>query len=152
MKTAGVVFNGIQFPFTLMDQAILWARNNRASLHAIFLISDETGLSGLNLADNARAMDEQLKKEESQKNTETYLTHQRKLVEDTAAVEKIPCLTEIRQNPAISDILSISEKWDILFLDADADPAHSLHAVRNFTMEELMERSACNVAWVHKDK
>lgn len=152
MKTAGVVFNGIQFPFTLMDQAVLWARNNKASLHALFLISDQVGLGEFNSADTAEAMDPQLKKDEAQKNTETYLVHQRKLVEDTAAVEKINCITEIRKNPSLAEILKTSENWDILFLDADADPAHSLHAVTSFTMEELMEHSACNVAWVHKDK
>ena len=89
MKTAGVVFNGIQFPFTLMDQAVLWARNNKANLHALFLISDDLGLADFNAADAVKGIDPYIKQEEAQKNTDTYLVHQRKLVEDTAAVEKI---------------------------------------------------------------
>jgi len=152
MKTAGVVFNGIQFPFTLMDQAIHWAKENKAALHAVFLFSSNNSSNGFGSPEETLLTENPEARQETEKSTDSFLSHQRKLVADTCDVEKIVCITEIRKDPTIEEILAITTNWDILFLDAISDPAGALQAVSSFSMDDLMEMSACSVAWVNKDK
>jgi hypothetical protein len=62
--------------------------------------------------------------------------------------KNIPVYTEELLNPSLEDVVEITDRADILFVDADYDKA-ALLACTHVTLKKIVNHSTCTVEIVH---
>ncbi|HLG38388.1 MAG TPA: hypothetical protein VI461_01930 [Chitinophagaceae bacterium] len=136
MKTAFVIFNGIQFPFYLVDHAIDWAAKNGGSLHGLFIHSNKEPPEGYIFPSDIDPAENIYGKEEAEKGNENVIHTQIKLFTDMMRSKNISVTTRELINPSLDDISGITGSADIVFVDAAFDKAYLL-AATGFNLKHL---------------
>ena len=144
MKTALVIFNGIRFPFYLVDHVIAWAKKNGASLHVLFLKAKDEIKEGYIFPSDLDAAENLDDADDSKKANIQVIRGQIKLLEDMAKTENIPFKSELLSDPSLENILDIAKRSDILFTDADNNETGIL-SVTSFNVKDLVKKSPCPV-------
>ena len=148
MKTALVIFNGIQFHYYLSDRAFEWAAGNEGDLRGLFIHSDKEPAEGYIFPSDMDPAENLYGKKDAEKSNEGVIRAQIKLFSDMAKGKNISVLTEELINPALEDVLGITEGAQVLFIDSDYDNA-ALLASTSFEMKDLIEESKCPVEMVY---
>ena len=151
MKTALVIFNGIQFHYYLVDHAIAWALRNNGNLHGLFIHSDKEPPEGYIFPSDIDPAENLYNKSAAVKSNVNVIVGQIKLFTDLVKGRNISVHTEEISNPSLADIIEITEGAGILFIDADYDSAFLL-AATSFEMKDLVEGSKCPVEMVFDKK
>lgn len=144
MKTALVILNGIRFPFYLVDNAVNWAKNNNAGLHALFIKAADEEDEGYIFPSDLDAAEDLSDTEDAEEGDVKVIQSQVKLLEDMAKTENIPFQSELLTDPSLEDILAIARAKDILFVDHDFDEPGIL-TVTGFKLRELIKKSPATV-------
>jgi hypothetical protein len=144
MKTALVIFNGIRFPFYVVDHVIAWAKKNSASLHVLFVKAKHREKEGYVFPSDIDAAEALADTEDAEHDDVLIIRSQMKLLEDIAKTENIPFKSELLTDPSQDDILLIAKKSDILFIDA-GDNESGILSVNSFSMNDLVKKSSCPV-------
>jgi hypothetical protein len=144
MKTAMVIFNGIRFPFYLVDHVIDWAKKNNASLHVLFIKAKHEVKEGYVFPSDLDAAENLFDTEDVEQGDVLVIRSQIKLLEDMAKTENIPFKSVLLTDPSLEDIICLAKRSDILFIDADYNERGIL-SVTSFKMKDLVKRSPCPV-------
>jgi hypothetical protein len=150
MKKALLVFNGIQFPFYLVDHALDWATKNNGSLQALFVHSKSEPCEGYLFPSDIDPAEDIFDKEDAEKSNENVIRSQIKLFLDMAAGKNVPAQAQELINPSLPDMEKITEPADILFVDAEYDKAFLL-AGEGFHLKALLKVAKCPVETVNKN-
>ena len=148
MKSALILFNGIQFSFNLVDHAIDWAKAGSGRLHFLFLKATEETSPGYGFPSDIQQAETVTDAEDAEKSDERIIRQQMELVENMAAMEKIPCQVELRTEPSLEEVIEVAKTADILFLEAGEEETTGTLASTRFTMEKLREQAPCPVELV----
>lgn len=143
MKTALVIFNGIQFPFTLAEQAIAWAKTNDAGIEALFLVGEEPG-EGYGFPSDLNAAENLTDKEDAEKDNLRIVRSQVKLLEDMAKTDNVSCRAELLIDPELGEVMVRAKNAELLFIDAEYTNT-GLLSVTSFDLEDLVDQSPCPV-------
>ena len=108
MRKAAVLFNGIKFPFAVIDRSYEWAKNEKGMLLAVFLLSKDADPEGYifpsdidaaeNISDEADSISD------SEKVVESYM----QMMKNRAVAEQISFQTIVLHDPSgelLSDTL-----------------------------------------------
>lgn len=144
MKSALVIFNGIRFPYYLVDHVIAWAKKNSAKLHALFIKAKHREKEGYVFPSDLDAAENLTGNEDLEQGDVAVIRDQMKLLKDMAKSENISLDSDLLTDPSLDDILGIAKKSDILFIDAD-DNESGILSVTRFTMKDLVKKSPCPV-------
>ena len=151
MKTALVIFNGIQFHYYLVDHAINWAVKNNGDLHGLFLYSDKEPKEGYVFPSDIDPAENLYNKSDARKNNEKIIVGQIKLFTDMVKAKGISVYTEEISNPILKEVLEITEGAEVLFMDIDYKKAVLL-ACTSLDLKELVNESKCPVEMVQDKK
>lgn len=151
MKTALVIFNGIQFPYYLVDHAISWAAKNDGDLHGLFVYSDKEPREGYIFPSDIDPAENLYNKSDAEQVNVGVIHAQIKLFRDMAKGKNISVQTEELISPSLEDILEITEAASILFIDAVSDKSYLL-ACTSFDFKDLIEESKCPVEMVYDNR
>lgn len=141
MSTATVIFNGIRFPFYLMDGAISWAKKNKAELHAIFLEASGQEREDYAFPSDIDAAEKLTDEEDAAQGNEKIILKYIKLVEDMCKTEHLSYKIERLKNSDLDEVLEKLKTADRIFLDEAEDRNPSPLSNPNFTMTELFDKN-----------
>jgi hypothetical protein len=150
MKTAFVIINGIQFPYSLVDHAIDWAKREGGNLYALFLSDAGEVPEGYVFPSDIDLAETLNNEEDAEKDTAVIIGHQMKLFSDTAKTKDISAQSESMIDPALTDVLEKASKATLLFIPAGFDETE-LSAVTHFNLQELVDKAPCPVEIVEED-
>lgn len=151
MKSVLVIFNGIKFPYYLLEYALAQAKEQGSTLHALFLKAaseTEEGYGFPNDLDQAETLTDA---GDAQKDDEKIIGHQVKLTQDMAAGENVPCKTELRTDSTLEEILEVAKTADLLCLDAAYDDSSFLLNNTRIDFTALKNQASCPVKLVSED-
>jgi hypothetical protein len=144
MKTALVIFNGIRFPFYLVDHVIAWAKKNSGSLHALFIKAKHREKEGYIFPSDLDAAENLAGTEDIEHGDLLVIRSNMKLMVDMAKTGNILLKSELLTDPYLEDILEMAKSSDILFIDA-GDNESGILSITSFTMKDLVKKSPCPV-------
>ncbi len=151
MKAALVIFNGIKFPYYLIEYALTEAKQQQASVHALFLkakkeVSEGYGFpSDFNQAENVTDINDALEDDIR------IINHHMKLATDMAQSEGVACTNELITECSLEDILKITETFDIVYIDGAYDDENtSMLSNNRFKLADLMKRASSPVKLVYE--
>ncbi len=144
MKKALVIFNGISFPYYLVDHALAWAKKNDAGLHALFIKAENEVEEGYVFPSDLDAAEALSDSEDAEEGDEHVIASQIKLLGDMAKTEDIPFTSELLTDPSLEDILAIARGQDLLFIDHNFNELGILTATE-FSLKELIKKTPCPV-------
>jgi hypothetical protein len=148
MKTAFVIFNGVRFPFYLVDHVIAWAKTNNGSIHALFIKAKHREKEGYVFPSDLDAAEDLTGSEDIEHSDVLVIRSQMKVLEDMAKTKNIPFKSELLTDPILEDVLGMAKESDILFIDADYNETGIL-SVTSFNMKDLVKKSPCPVETIH---
>ena len=151
MKKALVIFNGIEFPYYLVDHAIQWALKNEATLHGVFIHTDKEPPEGYVFPSDIDPAEKMYDKDDAEKANVNVIHSQVKLFIDMAKGKDVLATTEELTNPHLNDIIKITSSADILLIDEAFDKAYILGVTR-FDLKEIKAKSNCRVEVINDDK
>jgi hypothetical protein len=148
MKTALVIFDGIQFNFYHADHAIDWAVKNKGDLHGLFIHSGKEPPEGYIFPSDIDPAEHFYDKKDAKQGNVNVIHSQIKLFTDMAKTKNISVHTEELTDPSLNEILEITEGADILFIDTAYRNSFIL-ACTSFKFKDLIEESVCPVELVY---
>lgn len=150
MSTATVIFNGIRFPFYLMDGAISWAKKNKAELHAIFLQSSSQEREDYAFPSDIDAAEKLTDETDAAQSNEKIILNYIKLVKDMCNTEHLKCNIERLKNSTLDEVIEKLKTSDRIFLDEVEDQNPSPLSNTNFTMQELFEQNPLKTEFIKR--
>lgn len=138
MKSVFVLFNGIRFPFDLMDKSIQWANENQATLTAIFLHSAAQDDEGYGFPSDIDAAKDLKDEEDARESNEKLLRRYIKLLRDGAAAKKVQLTIISKEDNSKDEIIDLIKNADKLFVDDGPDQGTIPWGIRKFAMSELV--------------
>lgn len=150
MKKGYIIFNGIRFPYYLVDHAIAWAEKNKAALYAIFLkgVEEEEGYLFPSDLDAAEKL---MNKEDAEKDDEALIKDDMKLLFDMAKSKGVEIQAEELNDPSLDQALKKVKDAAIVFIDANADP-EDIAAPTKFTLNDLVGKLGVPVEQVDEEE
>ena len=138
MKSAYILFNGIRFPFELMDEAIQWANENNATLTAIFLHSSEQDDEGYGFPSDIDAAEDFKDDNDAQQSNEALLRRYVKVFQDAAIAKKVKLSILSKEDTSKDEVIQLIKNGDKVFVDAGPNENDIPWGVRKFEMSELV--------------
>ena len=138
MKHALIVFNGLKFPYYLVDYALSRLKEQSTSLLGLFLAGRETE-EGYIFPSDLDASQNVTDKEDAEQDDSRVLHSQMQLLESMARSEGVDCKTELMVDPTLEDVLSKARNAETIFIDASYMNT-SLMSVTSFDMQELIDQ------------
>ena len=135
MKKGYIIFNGIRFPYYLVDHAIAWAEKNKAGLSAIFLKGGEEE-EGYPFPSDLDSAEKLKNKEDAEKDDEALIRGDMKLLRDMAKSKGVEIEVEEFNDPTMDEVLKKIKDAAVVFVDANADP-DDIAAPTKFTLNDL---------------
>ena len=148
MKTALVIFNGIQFPYYLVDHAIDWSVKNDSGLHGLFVHSDKEPPEGYGFPSDINPAEQLFDSQQARRGNENVIYSQIIVFRDMARQKGVSVQTDELINPSLKDILDLTRGASVLFVDAAYSKSFIL-AATSFSFKDLISKSACPVELVH---
>ncbi|MEO5998375.1 MAG: hypothetical protein ABIN89_16595 [Chitinophagaceae bacterium] len=152
MKSALVIFNGIKFPYYLMEYALAQAKENKAAMHLVFLRARKENSESYGFPSDLEATEEKSAVEDDEKYNREIIIHHMKLANDMVASEGITCKTELQTDCSIEEISHLMKNFDVVYIDADYDNENtSLLGNEKFSLSELIEEAPSKIKLVSED-
>ncbi|MEJ7738442.1 MAG: universal stress protein [Chitinophagaceae bacterium] len=151
MKSVLVIFNGIKFPYYLLEFALARAKEKNATLHALFLKAADEDTAGYGFPNDLDQAETLTDEADAKSDDEKIIRHQIKLTEDTAATENVSCKTELRTNSSLAEILQLSQNAELLCLNAGEDDSPSLLTDNRIDFNDVINQASCPVIMVSED-
>lgn len=136
MSKGLIIFDGIRFPHHVVDHAISWAKNNGASLKALFLFGREyeEGYLFPNDLDEAQDVTD---KEDAEKDDMRLINSHIRLLEGAAGSVKFE--SEILVDPELDEVLLRASDAQAVFIDANHEET-GLMPLTKFDYEDLLKQ------------
>jgi len=150
MKKGYIIFNGIRFPYYLVDHAIAWAEKNKAALYAVFLKGGEEE-EGYPFPSDLDAAEKLMNKEDAEKDDDALIKDDMKLLHDMAKSKGVELQAEELNDPTIDEVLKKVKDATVVFVDANADP-DDIAAPTKFTLNELLGKLGVPVEQIHEEE
>lgn len=152
MKSALVIFNGIKFPYYLMEYALAQVKEHEAEVHVIFLRAREENSESYGFPSDMKATEEKTAVEDDEKYNRDIIIQHMNLANDMAASEGITCKTELLIDCSIGEISILMKNFDVVYIDADYDNENtSLLGNEKFSLSELIEEAPSKVKLVSEE-
>jgi len=146
MKSVLVIFNGIKFPYYLMEYSIAQAKGHSASLHVLFVTAKEEKDKGYGFPSDLSQTETLMDSEDALEDDRKIIKHNMKLAADTAAGENVPCTTEILLGSSLAKTLTVVNKFVLVCLDSDHDDDTASMLTNNrFILNDLMKQATAPV-------
>ena len=143
MKKGYIIFNGIRFPYYLVDHAIAWAEKNKSGLFALFLRGEEEE-EGYPFPSDLDAAEKLMDKEDAERDDKELIKGDTKLLFDMAKSKGVEIQVEELNDPTIDEALKKIKDAAVVFVDANADP-DDIAAPTKFTLKELVGKLGVQV-------
>ena len=150
MKKGYIIFNGIRFPYYLVDHAIAWAEKNKTGLVALFLKGGEQE-EGYPFPSDLDAAEKLKNKEDAEKDDEAIIRDDTKLLQHMAKSKGVEIQVEELKDPTINEVLKKIKDAAVVFVDANADP-DDIAAPTKFTLKELVGKLGLPVEQVDEEE
>jgi hypothetical protein len=105
MAKAALLFNGIKFPFNVVDRAISWAKQSKGSLVAIFLKSEKMEKEGYIFPSDFDAAENLAENRAANTNLSLIIDSNIRILEHQAIGEHIEVRTALLTNPTDEELL-----------------------------------------------
>lgn len=152
MKSVLVIFNGIKFPYYLIEYSIAQAKAHAALLHVLFVIAKEEKDKGYGFPSDLSQTETLADSEDALKDDLKIIRHNMKLAADMAAEENIPCTTEILTGSSLEETLIVVNKFDLVCLDSEYDDdSDSMLTNNRFKLNDLVKQVTAPVKLVADD-
>jgi hypothetical protein len=152
MTTATVIFNGIRFPFYLMDRAISWSKEKNADLQAIFLQASNQEREDYAFPSDIDGAEKLTDEKDAEQGNEMIISRYIKLIKDMCDTEGLNCHIERLKDSSLDEVLEKLKNTDRIFLDEAEDENPSPLANNNFTMKDLFEATSSKTEFVRDRK
>jgi hypothetical protein len=151
MKTGLIIFNGIQFHDYHAGRAIDWAAKNNGGLLGLFIHSAKEPPEGYLFPSDIDPAENVYNKTDAKKSNLNVIHTQVKLFADMAKGKNVSLDTRELEDPSLEEVLSFTNKTEILFLDDEYDQSFIL-AVSSFRLKDLVKESASPVETVRDNR
>lgn len=153
MKSVLVIFNGIKFPYYLMDYAIAQAKYHHASVHALFLKAGKESSEGYGFPSDMAQAETLTNSEDALQDDEKIISKQMHLAEGMGEMENVTCTTEMMTDCSLKDMLELVKNHDLICLDVTFDDETPAMLTSNrFTSRELISQTSSPVKMVEEGK
>lgn len=153
MKSVLVIFNGIKFPYYLMEYSIAQAKAHAASLHVLFVTAKDEKEEGYAFPSDLSQTETLTDSEDALKDDKKIIRHNMKLAADMATGENISLTTEILPGSSLKEILAVVNKFDLVCLDSEYDnDTDSMFTNNRFTLNDLIKQATAQVKLVTDDE
>jgi hypothetical protein len=144
MQKVMVIFTGINFSHHMAEHAINWAASNKAPLQALFLKAGKEEEEGYPYPSDLDAAEKLTDRKDAERDDLNIIRDYEKILHDLGKEKNVWVSTEIRSDPSLEEIVSLTKESAIVFVDASYDPSDVL-SPREFTLEKLQQRSRAPV-------
>lgn len=152
MATATVIFNGIRFPFYLMDRAVSWSKENKAELQVIFLQATSQEREDYAFPSDIDAAEKLTNEKDAEQGNEKIILQYINLIKDVCAAKNLKCEIERLTDSSLDEVLERLNNTDRIFLDQAEDRNPAPLANDNFTMKDLFEKNPSKTEFVNDHK
>jgi len=153
MKAILVIFNGIRFPYYLIEHAIAQAKEHTASLHALFLKAKEESGEGYGFPSDLDQAVSLTDAEDAGRDDKTIIRHHVKLAADMASTENVSFTSEVLTDSSLQETLKIVNGFGMVFLDAAYDDdSPSMLTNDRFTLKDLVEKASVPVKTISENR
>jgi hypothetical protein len=149
MKKGYIIFNGIRFPYYLVDRAIAWAEKNKTALYAVFLKGKEHE-ERYPFPSDLDASEKMTNKKDAEKDDEALIQDDMKLLGDMAKAKGVEIQAEVLYDPTKEEVLKKIKDAALVFVDSNAD-SDDIAAPTKFTLKELLEELKTPVEQVDEE-
>ncbi len=152
MKSALIIFNGIKFPYNLMEFVLAHVKQEQIPLHVLFLKAQKGVSEGYGFPSDINQTEEIDGIKNAQKEDISLINHHMKLAVDMAAFEGITCTTQLITDCSLKEILKIIDNHDEVYVDAafDDDNTSMLNS-NKFSLKDLIAQASSPIKVVSKD-
>jgi hypothetical protein len=152
MQSVLVIFNGIKFPYYLMEHAVSQAKAHSASLHAIFLRAKEETDEGYGFPSDLDQAVTLTDAENAESDDNRIIGDHMKLAAKIAETEGVTFTMALLTDSSLSEVLHIVNGFDLVFLDAAYDDdSTSMLTNKRFTAEHLVDQASVPVQLISKE-
>lgn len=153
MKSVLVIFNGIKFPYYLIEYGIAQAKYHHASVHALFLKAGKESSEGYGFPSDMAQAETLTSSEDALQDDKKIISKQMRLAKGMAEMENVSCTTELITDCSLKEMLEVVKNYDLICLDvAFDDQTPALLTSNRFTARELIGQTASPVKLVEEGK
>lgn len=152
MNSALVIFNGIKFPYYLMEYSLAQAKQQELQLHALFLKARKEISEGYGFPSDLKATEEKINIEDGENDDLRIINHHMKLAIDMAGSENVNCTTELITDCSLEDITKLIKNFDEVYVDTAYDDENtSMLGNTKFKLTDLIEQAPSKIKQVPED-
>lgn len=149
MKPILVIFNGIQFPYYLMEYSLVLAWKQGLALHALFLTARREISETYAFPNDMELVEKAFISENLDKENSRIIKDRMKIASDMAIFEEVECTTEHITNCSLHQISGIITGYDQVFVDVKYDNENSSMLCNTaFSLAELMALAPAKIKQV----
>ena len=115
--TGTILFNGIQYPFSIVEKAIEWAKINKASLQGIFLKSADEVKEGYIFPSDLDSAEDLNDNEDTENANVRVIKKNMEVLKGAAQTEHINCQVQLLTDPDKDELANVIGNSDQLFVD-----------------------------------
>ena len=152
MKSALIIFNGLKFPYYLVEYALVQTKQQNATLHTLFLKAKKEISENYGFPSDLQVAQEITDREDAQKDDMSIINDHIKLVADMAKSVGVACTNKLITSCSLHDVLKLMNSFDNVYIDAAFDSeSTSMLGNNKFKLSELIARAAVPVTVVAED-
>ena len=125
MTKAAVLFNGIRFPFTIIDRAFEWCKKEKSLLLAVFLLSEDADPEGYLFPSDIDAAEDISDSDDSVSDSEKVVESQIKMLKNRAAADQIKFQSIVLHDPEDQLLSDTLKDCNYIFVAEDVDEMSS---------------------------
>lgn len=148
MPTGVFLINGISLPYHVIDSAIDWAHQNKASLTGIFIYSDEKNAESYPFPSDIEQAETRISENEGEKELETIIRHHATYAENLCALKSIPVTTYQYKNPDPEILRPHLQQATILFVDPETFTGDAASDITGLNFEDIAGLSSASIVEV----
>ena len=133
---ASILFNGIQYPFHLVDEAIGWAKAHHASIRGIFIKSADEVKEGYIFPSDLDAAENLTDHNDTENANVEVIRKNMEILKGAASTAKIDCSTELLTDPDTAELKQLIGDSDRLFVDENFEKSGILKST-SFDLDML---------------
>lgn len=153
MKSALIIFNGLKFPYYVVEYALAQIKQQNASLHNLFLKATKEISENYGFPSDLQVAEEITNREDAQKDDMNIINDHIKLVTDMARSEGVACTNKMITDCSLHEVLKLLNSFDSVYIDAGFDSeSTSMLANNKFKLSELIARATVPVIVVAEDR
>jgi hypothetical protein len=125
MTKAAVLFNGIRFPFKVIDRAFEWCKKEKGSMLGVFLLAEEADPEGYIFPSDIDAAEDISDASDSVSDNEKVVESQINMLKNRAATEQIKFQSIVLYDPEEELLSDTLQGCEYIFVAEDVDELSS---------------------------